>query len=180
MLPTTERQQSWRSRLPLGHRVEDWLDVEDRGAVERFEVADLDSQAGGIVSGDGAQLVAAGAVKPADHDDVLAGAQITDRFGHAGFEFEPGGRVPLASPFVTGPFVLAWAVFATPRRSPIRPATVRMHDGRRGGVRLRSPRLVVFGGCQALVRGSEPAGSRRLASRTNSASNSETQARNAS
>jgi hypothetical protein len=33
------------ARLPLGHPVEHWFDVDDRGAVERFELADLDPQA---------------------------------------------------------------------------------------------------------------------------------------
>ena len=39
------RWQAASARLPLGHLVEHWFDVDHRGAVERFELADLDPQA---------------------------------------------------------------------------------------------------------------------------------------
>src|SRR5262245_9900861 len=37
-----EARRAW---LPLGHWVDHWLDVDDRGAVERFELVELDPQA---------------------------------------------------------------------------------------------------------------------------------------
>jgi len=39
------RKPAARGRLAFGHRVEHWFDVDDRGVVERFELADQDPQA---------------------------------------------------------------------------------------------------------------------------------------
>lgn len=70
--------------LLFDSRVEDWFDVNDRGAVECFE-----------------ELIAAGAVKPGEHDDALADAQVADGFGHVVAEHQPGRR---------GPFTLPWCL----------------------------------------------------------------------